>query len=78
MNKEYKIENTIENTAFGGKKSNGDKITLEILCKMWDYSCENKITLKKNMNTKHEMHNCDKCSAQFKTSMKLIKYMAEC
>ena len=44
---------------------------------MWDYSCENKITLKKNMNTKHEMHNCDKCSAQFKTSMKLLNHMAE-
>ena len=29
------------------------------------------------MNRKHKVHNCDKCSAQFKTSMKLVKHMAE-
>ena len=26
----------------------------------------------------HEVGNCDKCSAQFKQSMKLLKHMEEC
>ena len=30
------------------------------------------------MNTKHEVHNFDKCIAQLKTSMKVIKHMTEC
>ena len=30
------------------------------------------------MNTKHEVHICYKCNAQSKTSLKLIKHMAEC
>ena len=44
---------------------------------MCEYFFENKITFKKHINTKYEVHNCDKCSAQFKTSMKLIKHMAK-
>ena len=45
---------------------------------MCEYSFENKITLKKHINTKHNMHNYNKGSAQFKTSLKLLKHMAEC
>ena len=30
------------------------------------------------MNTKHKVHNFDKCSAQFKTLMKLLNHRAEC
>ena len=45
---------------------------------MCEYTFEIKITLKKHMNTKHEAYNCDKCSAQYKTSMKLLNHMAEC
>ena len=80
VNKEDKIENTLENTDYGGKQINADTIAPEILlkCKMCYYSFKNNITLKKHMNTKHEVHNCDKFSGQFKTSLKLIKYMAEC
>ena len=37
---------------------------------MCEYSFENKIKPKKHMNTKILMHNCDKYSAQLKTSMK--------
>ena len=45
---------------------------------MCDYSFENKITLQKHMKTKLEVHTCDKCSAQIKTSIKLLNCMAEC
>ena len=30
------------------------------------------------MNTKHEVNNCDKCSARLKTSMQIFKYMDKC
>ena len=51
--------NTIENTDYRGKQINADTIAPEILlkCKMCEYFFENKITLKKHMNTKHEVHN---------------------
>ena len=64
----------------GGEQINGDKIAPEILvkCEMCEYTFEIKTTLKKHMNTKHEIHNCGKCSAQFKTLMKLLNHMAEC
>ena len=80
VNKEDKIENTIENTDYGAKQINGDKIAPETLlkCEMCEYSFENKIPPKKHMNTKNYVHNCAKCSAQFKTSMKLKMHMAEC
>ena len=45
---------------------------------MCEYSFENKTTLKKQMNTKHEVYNFDKCSAQLKTSLKILKHMAKC
>ena len=43
---------------------------------MCKYSFKNKITLNKHMNTEHKVHNCDKCCAQIKTSIKLLKHMA--
>ena len=39
---------------------------------------ENKITPKKHMNKKHKVYNCDTCSAEFTTSMTLLKHMAYC
>ena len=45
---------------------------------MCEYSFENKITPKRHMITKHLVYNCDKCSAEFKTSMTLLKRMADC
>ena len=79
MNKEDKIENIIENTDYGGKQINGDNIAPEILlkCEMCEYSFENEITLMMLMNTKHKVNSCHTCSARFKTSMKLIRHIAE-
>ena len=61
MNKEDKIENTIENTDYGGTLINGDNIAPEIQlrCAMCEYSFENEITPKNHMKTKHEVQNCD-------------------
>ena len=42
------------------------------------YFIKNKYTLRNNINTKHIVHNCDKCCAQFKPPMKLLKHMAVC
>ena len=80
MKKENKKENIIENTDYGGKQIKGDKIAPEILlrCEMCEYSFEIKITLKKHINRKQEVHNCDKRSAQLETSMKMLKHMVEC
>ena len=44
---------------------------------MCEYSFKNETTLNKHMNTKHKVHNCGKCSAQFEPSLKLLKQMAE-
>ena len=44
---------------------------------MWILLWE-KFTLKKHMNIKYEVYNCEECSAQLKTSIKLLKHMTEC
>ena len=52
-----------------GEQNYSDKVAPEILlkCEMCEYSYEINITLKRNKNTKHEVHNCDTYIAQFKT-----------
>ena len=44
---------------------------------MCEHSFENKIMPKKHMNTKQRVYNCDKCSAELKTSMTLLKHMTD-
>ena len=63
VNKEDTIERIIVNTDQGGEQINSDKIAPE-LC---EYSLKKQITLQKHMNTKLKVHNCDNCSAKFKT-----------
>ena len=45
---------------------------------MCDYSFETKITLNKHMNKMHRVYNCHTCSAEFTTSITLLKPMADC
>ena len=75
--KKDKTESSVEkNTNEQEDKRNHTYKTL-LKCEACDFTSKNEISLKKHINTKHVEHKCEKCPAQFQTSIELLKHRAE-
>ena len=46
-------------------------------CDLCEYKCEKRATLNKHINAKHTEQKCKVCSMDFKTSMELVKHVAQ-
>ena len=77
--KKDKTESSVEKST--NKIEQEDKINHKyktlMQCEACDFTSKNEISLKKHKNTKHVEHKCEKCPAQFQTSIELLKHRAE-